>query len=540
MQKLKLIAFILSSLLALNSCSKQTIDTKSYENILLKTKTGLLIVDTNNIKDLARSFVIDGSSLQQQGKYAESTIDFMQALRFDNSCAIHFALAKSYKELKRYDLAMEHLLISLELKPKFIPSLDLLGEIYLFKNQFNDAIRIFELITEVEPTYTRKLMLAQLYEYQRPDKATEMYEEFLKVRDDIYILKKVLQNYKVKNNQLKYESTLEKLYNLNPKDFNIALSLLEHRFLLKQYSKINKFFESLDSNYSEADLSQFYGFSSEAYYNINDSLFNPYIVDFLKLVNNRFVFDWKLNLLFGYLSNKMDNYSQRDVFFNQSLKVCDTLSDLPLQIGIFYVQNKQDSLAIEILNNYKLKFPQDFRYQFYLGLAYFEIKNIPKALICYNECIQKDSNFVEVWIQLGLIYDNLGKFDSTEYCYKYALKLDENNPLVNNNYAYALSERNLNLEEAERMSKIAISAEPNNSAYLDTYSWIHFQLSDYDVALEFSLKALSAGFASAEVYEHLGDIYSKLNEINKANEAYVKSINIDPKRSSVIQKINKK
>lgn len=540
MLKFKLSLLIVFSLILLSSCSKQVIETKAYENILLKTRAGLLIVDTNNINDLAKSYVIDASALQQQGKYAESIIDFSQALKYDNNCSIHYAMAKSYKELKRYDLALEQLLISLELKPKFIPSLDLIAEIYLYKNQFSDALKIYELLTEAEPSYQRKLMLAQLYEYQKPDKAIELYEKFVRERDDIYILKKLLQSYKTKNDTIKLENTLQRLYYLNPKDFNTALSLLDMRFSKNEFDKVNSSFISLDSNYSENELSQFYGFASESYYNVQNKQVKSKINEFLNLVENKFKFDWKLNLLFGYLSNKVENYSQREMFFNQSLKVCDTLSDLPLQIGIFYVQNKQDSLAIDILTNYKLNFAKDFRYPFYLGLANYESKNVPNALKYYKECISLDSSFIEVWIQLGLIYDNLGKFDSTEYCYKYALGLDNLNPLVNNNYAYALSERNLNLEEAERMSRIAILAEPKNSAYLDTYSWIHYQLNDYNVALEYSLKALSAGFASAEVYEHLGDIYSKLNDIRKAKEAYIKSLDIEPKRSSVIDKINKK
>ena len=70
------------------------------------------------------------------------------------------------------------------------------------------------------------------------------------------------------------------------------------------------------------------------------------------------------------------------------------------------------------------------------------------------------------------------------------LKEDPENVMVLNNYAYYLSEDNENLDKAEKMSKITITKEPENSTYLDTYAWILFRLKSYDKALEYITKAV--------------------------------------------------
>lgn len=56
--------------------------------------------------------------------------------------------------------------------------------------------------------------------------------------------------------------------------------------------------------------------------------------------------------------------------------------------------------------------------------------------------------------------------------YDEALKYNDKNVVVLNNYAYFLSLEKKDLKKAERMSALAVKLEPNNSTYLDTYAWI--------------------------------------------------------------------
>ena len=59
-----------------------------------------------------------------------------------------------------------------------------------------------------------------------------------------------------------------------------------------------------------------------------------------------------------------------------------------------------------------------------------------------------------------------------------------------NNYAYFLSLDAKDLKKAEKMSYRSITAEPNNSTYLDTYAWILYQQGRYEEARIYIEQAL--------------------------------------------------
>jgi Tfp pilus assembly protein PilF len=152
--------------------------------------------------------------------------------------------------------------------------------------------------------------------------------------------------------------------------------------------------------------------------------------------------------------------------------------------------------------------------------------------------LKLDTLNVDIWIQLGIIYDKLNNIDSLEYCYQAALKINPQNALVNNNYAYSLSERGVKLDEALRMINIAIKAEPNNSAYQDTYGWIQFKLGNYESALDYILKAINTGEAGYEVFEHLGDVYKMMDKLEQAKEYYTKALQKNPNNKTTLEKLN--
>ena len=133
--------------------------------------------------------------------------------------------------------------------------------------------------------------------------------------------------------------------------------------------------------------------------------------------------------------------------------------------------------------------------------------------------------------QLGLVYNNLKDFDKSDSLYLLALEVNPGDALINNNYAYSLSERGINLDEALRMTEIALAADSNNASYLDTYGWIAYKLGDVNKALDFINKSITTGKASAEVYEHLGDIQLKLGNKDLAIDAYLKSLELDSDNS---------
>ncbi len=67
------------------------------------------------------------------------------------------------------------------------------------------------------------------------------------------------------------------------------------------------------------------------------------------------------------------------------------------------------------------------------------------------------------------------------------------------------------------MAQKSSRLDPENSANLDTYGWVLFQLEQYDDAEVWIKKALKyGGSSSAVILEHYGDVLYKQGETDKA------------------------
>ena len=73
---------------------------------------------------------------------------------------------------------------------------------------------------------------------------------------------------------------------------------------------------------------------------------------------------------------------------------------------------------------------------------------------------------------IGDLYHEMGKDKRCFRYYKRALKLDPENAMVLNNYAYFLSLLNRDLDIALKMAEMALKLKPNEATYVDTYAWI--------------------------------------------------------------------
>ena len=64
----------------------------------------------------------------------------------------------------------------------------------------------------------------------------------------------------------------------------------------------------------------------------------------------------------------------------------------------------------------------------------------------------------------------------------------------------------MKLDSAKLLLESAISKEPDNGAYLDSYGWILFKWEIPEKAFEYIGKALARIPNDPKVFEHLGDI----------------------------------
>ena len=100
-------------------------------------------------------------------------------------------------------------------------------------------------------------------------------------------------------------------------------------------------------------------------------------------------------------------------------------------------------------------------------------------------------------------YYRTGQYDKAWRNFDRCLALKPDDWMTLNNYAYYLSEQNLELEKAERMSRRTLEAQPDNANNLDTYAWILHLLGRDDEALPYMEKAVGLEPGSETLQQHL-------------------------------------
>jgi tetratricopeptide (TPR) repeat protein len=244
-----------------------------------------------------------------------------------------------------------------------------------------------------------------------------------------------------------------------------------------------------------------------------------------------------------------------------------------LQVGGLLFENKKYRETAKLMKFVVSTFPEDFAVNLIVGLSFAQTENHVEAKPYLQKAIELSPNDINALSAygytlnqlkdydnavkyldkaltlkpgdvnllgtLGLIFNSQEKWSECDSVYEKALKLDSTNVLINNNFAYALSERGLQLERAMKMVDIALKADSNNSSYLDTKGWIYFKLKQYDQAKDFIQKAISAGGESATTLEHLGDAIFMTGGKKSAVELWQKAFNLDTTNNNLKNKIEK-
>ena len=149
----------------------------------------------------------------------------------------------------------------------------------------------------------------------------------------------------------------------------------------------------------------------------------------------------------------------------------------------------------------------------------------------------------ELQVSLGDAYLNLGQDDKALAAFDHAVELSAT-PTVWNNIAYQLSLKKSHLDRAQQYAESAVSATAaamrnvtldrltqqelqsvsSLVAYWDTLGWIYFANGNLDKAEKYVAAAWGLGH-HGEVGDHLGQIYEKRGEKDRALQTYALSMN---------------
>ena len=207
---------------------------------------------------------------------------------------------------------------------------------------------------------------------------------------------------------------------------------------------------------------------------------------------------------------------------------------------------KQPERAIKVLTEARLHFPHTPEIAYYLGIAQREAKHSQEAVTTFEEALHEaeleggEITNARFYFDYGAAAEQAGLYDKAATLFQKSIALDPANGADSYNYlAYMWAEHNMRLGEAEEMIKLALQADPNNGAYIDTLGWLEYREGKFDQALVDLLRAAQKmTHDDPVVFEHIGDTFAKMNKIAQAVDAWQKALNLDPQNKDVSAKID--
>ena len=526
-------------------------------------------------------FFYEGIKLKNSEKFDASFEMFRHCLALDStSSAVLYELSAYYTFFNQPEKAVSLMKKAVSYTPDNHEYRSALATLLFNLDMFGEAADEYEILVKIYPDrHEYNIYLAEAYTRMGEiGKAIDMYDEMenvLGMHEALSMQKYRL--YATLEQQEKAFEELKKLAGKFPMEARYVL-MLGDMYLQQNETEqaLNYFRKALEIDpgtpYYPVSMANYYekiGQRDSAEQQIN-----------IALINDRLDIQMKLNILARYIMQL--NYSKQDIdganmLFQTLLDQHPDESQLKLVYGEYLIMQKKYEEAlfqirivtesepenmeawirlvqlsaqmedfdevVRICEKCQEIFPETVEFHFYLGIAHYRRKAYQSAIDTYLDAIRllPSDNVIEIsnfYGQTGDTYFKIKETDKAFQAYEAALKYNDKNILVLNNYAYYLSLLKKDLSKAERMSALTIKMEPNSATYLDTYAWIFFVQGNFSLAKIYIEQAISKDFHdSAELADHYGDILYMSGDKEKAVEQWERAKELGKKTATIDKKI---
>ena len=143
-------------------------------------------------------------------------------------------------------------------------------------------------------------------------------------------------------------------------------------------------------------------------------------------------------------------------------------------------------------------------------------EDMSKELDVAEKIAESPQEKLTVVFMRGAMLERTKQFDAAEAEFRKVLVMDPDNANALNYLGYMLADRNIRLDEAQKMIGKAVELEPQNGAYLDSLGWVCFRQNRLEEAADYLQRALQKITKDPTVHDHLGDVYFKQGKIREA------------------------
>lgn len=556
---------------------------------------------------LYRYHYIEAVRQQDMGHYGTAFALFnrCKAMRPDAS-ETYFALGRLYLLANQDSIGLVFTQKAVELEPENTEYAERLAGIYLYKNEIDSATAVYERLTALQPDRTEYLSLLlriynQQHEYSKMLSTLERLELQEGQSEDITLSK--MQVYSYLDNQQGAYNELRKLVDAHPYDLSLQVMMGNWLFsnsrkeeALATFKKVLA--EEPDNATGQMSLMDYY--RAEGQNDAADTLL------YRMLVNPRTEPSTRVAMMRTWVkdSEERGGDSIRVMqMFDRVLQLPQKTSEVAeMRVAYMMLKNApadslrsgwerilqitpedvsarlrlitimwEDSIDENVIRECKKAVeyvPDEPALYYYLGVAQYLNEHYDDAIATLRrgaDNITKETSgkmAADIFSVLGDILHKQQRVSEAYAAYDSCLIHNPDNVQCLNNYAYFLSLDAKDLKKAEKMSYRAITAEPGNGTYLDTYAWILYKQGRYEEAriyieqallyeeqrlngIDSTVSEIADSIASdtiaaneihvdtaatghiqiaGDILEHAGDIYIKLNRREDALQMWRRAL----------------
>ena len=238
----------------------------------------------------------------------------------------------------------------------------------------------------------------------------------------------------------------------------------------------------------------------------------------------------------GLMFEEMKDVDRARQAYEANLNRDPTFYDSLLHLGVLSYRLKQYEKAIPLLKQVTKLNPKRLESYLLLGLTYMQTEQYQLARSVLEKGIQQNPDNADLHFNLGTAYDKLDRFDDVVREMERTLQLSPDYADSLNYLGYSYADRDMYPQKALELTGRAVELKPDNGYYVDSFGWAQFKVGQIEKAMKTIERAASLVGDDPVIFEHLGAIYIKRQEFDKAKEAWARSIALDSSNRALIDR----
>ena len=465
-----------------------------------------------------------GEIYRIDGNFPYANLEYRRALEYDTSTTILNAIADTYRQMGKIQLAGEYYEKTLQLDPDDKTASAYLADLYMQEQRYDKAIPLLE--KQLEETEDNIALLQKLADANRRVKqygsaltalerlidkepgipwsyifAAEIMFESGRPAEAAAYLERVIPM--IPPNDDLYEFWVRALY--EKKDASGLLKALA-MWVETRTEKLTPYLLYIDQQIKADNIDR--------------------AKEVLSRIGHRWREDAKISYFKGLVAMAEEKPDSVWFYFERADGQPDAGGDLYLHYGIWFWGREEMTIAENIADRAIRRMGKEARWLHMKAMIRAQEKDFDTAEKMLIELLENDPGNVSAKEDLANIYLENVKYDRTDSLYAELLTEYPDHPAILNNYAFTLARMGLRLDDAMQYVNEALKIS-QNAAYYDTKAWIYYRQNKYRKALRWVKKALEYPDANSEVHYHHGVILQQFDRQKEARTAFEQALKMD-------------